>query len=671
MYNFKKIQVVPTQKDFLDIVLSRTQRKTPTVVHPQYKITRIRKFYMRKVKYTQATFHEKLSQILDDFPRLDDIHPFYADLINVLYDKDHYKLALGQINIARNLIDTVGKDYVRLLKYGDSLYRCKQLKRAGMGRMCTITKKLGPSMAYLEHVRQHLSRLPSIDPSTRTLILCGFPNVGKSSFMNKITRADVEVHNYPFTTKSIFCGHTDYRYLRWQVLDTPGILDHPLEDRNVIEMQAITALAHLRAAVLYFLDISETCGYSIEQQVSLFHNISPLFTGKPLVVVFSKLDLKRVDQLTAQQQALLDSLGSSVVKVAASTHTDEGVSTVKQVACDMLLEQRVEAKLRGSKGSDVLQRVHVAVPVPRDNQERPSYVPESVLQQKNQPADMQPPKRITMKQREDMAGGPTEFYFDLREHYDLKVDDWKQDIQPEFIDGHNIADWVDPDVLHKLDELDREEDERIAKLAEQTAEDDGDDSSSLSEDTKAIAERIKHAKHMARDAHRSKLGLNHHIISRTTRISRMTEGAKLVQDLVEKTGVSVEAAQTALEHARTRGRSRSRSIARTSRESDSDTEMMDANQPRGRSTSRTESSVGRSLSVTARGKRARSGSRPPGDVATPEEKLARFKAEKKLRKAQRNMQKTAHVTESDRFVGTAKPRHLYSGKRGIGKTDRR
>lgn len=34
-----------------------------------------------------------------------DIHPFYADLMNVLYDKDHYKLALGQINTARHLID--------------------------------------------------------------------------------------------------------------------------------------------------------------------------------------------------------------------------------------------------------------------------------------------------------------------------------------------------------------------------------------------------------------------------------------------------------------------------------------------------------------------------------------------------------------------------------------
>ena len=105
-----------------------------------------------------------------------------------------------------------------------------------------------------------MSRLPSIDPNARTLLICGFPNVGKSSFINKITRADVEVQPYAFTTKSLYVGHTDYKYLRWQVIDTPGILDHPLEERNTIEMQAITALAHLRAAVLYVIDPSEQCG---------------------------------------------------------------------------------------------------------------------------------------------------------------------------------------------------------------------------------------------------------------------------------------------------------------------------------------------------------------------------------------------------------------------------
>ena len=71
IYNFKKIQVVPKADEFLDIVLSKTQRKTPTVIHKNYKISRIRNFYMRKVKFTQDNFEEKLKQMLEDFPRLE------------------------------------------------------------------------------------------------------------------------------------------------------------------------------------------------------------------------------------------------------------------------------------------------------------------------------------------------------------------------------------------------------------------------------------------------------------------------------------------------------------------------------------------------------------------------------------------------------------------------
>lgn len=81
----------------------------------------------------------------------------------------------------------------------------------------------------------------------------------------------------------------DYKYLRWQVIDTPGVLDKPLEERNTVEMQSITALAHLQCCVLYVVDISEQCGYSIEQQVDLFHSIKPLFHNKPLVVAVNKV----------------------------------------------------------------------------------------------------------------------------------------------------------------------------------------------------------------------------------------------------------------------------------------------------------------------------------------------------------------------------------------------
>jgi nucleolar GTP-binding protein len=140
--------------------------------------------------------------------------------------------------------------------------------------MATVMRRQKDPLAYLEQVRQHISRLPAIDPNTRTLLICGYPNVGKSSFINKVTRADVDVQPYAFTTKSLFIGHLDYKYLRWQVIDTPGILDHPLEEMNTIEMQSITALAHLKSCILYFMDPSEQCGYTIEAQVRFFYLVT-------------------------------------------------------------------------------------------------------------------------------------------------------------------------------------------------------------------------------------------------------------------------------------------------------------------------------------------------------------------------------------------------------------
>ncbi|XP_010554958.1 PREDICTED: nucleolar GTP-binding protein 1-like [Tarenaya hassleriana] len=317
--NLKNITPVPSAKEFIDILLSRTQRQTPTVVHKGSKICVIRGFYIRKVKFTQRNFHEKLSTIIDEFPRIDHDHPLYGDLLHVLYNKEHYKLALGQVNTARNLVTKIGKDYGKLLKYGDSLYRNKSLKVAALGRMCTVIRSISHSLAYLEQVRQHMARLPSIDPNTRTLLVCGYPNVGKSSFLNRVTRANVDVQPYPFTTKSLFVGHTYFKYLRYQVIDTPGILDRPFEDRNIIEMCSITALAHLRAAVLFFLDISGSCGYSIAQQAALFHSVKSLFMNKPLVIVCNKTDLMPMENVSAEDKKLIAEMKAEALKTAIGT----------------------------------------------------------------------------------------------------------------------------------------------------------------------------------------------------------------------------------------------------------------------------------------------------------------------------------------------------------------
>ncbi len=168
------------------------------------------------------------------------------------------------------------------------------------------------------------------------------------------------------------------------MIDTPGILDHPLEERNTIEMQAITALAHLQCCVIYFMDISEQCGYTIEQQLSLFENIKPLFANKPLILTINKIDVKSFDALSEAHQTAINAAvaRAGATMIMMSNLTEEGVSAVKNKACELLLVRRVEQKTSGKRVRDVMNRLTVTMPAPRDQLVRESCVPESVLQQR-------------------------------------------------------------------------------------------------------------------------------------------------------------------------------------------------------------------------------------------------------------------------------------------------
>ncbi|WFC98772.1 Nucleolar GTP-binding protein 1 [Malassezia yamatoensis] len=672
------IAPVPTANDFLDIVLSKTQRKTPTVIHPGFKITRIRSFYMRKVMFTKDAFNEKLQAILNDFPVLE----------------NHYKLALGQINTARHLIEQVAKDYVRLIKFGDSLYRCKQLKRAALGRMATIMRRNKDPLVYLEQVRQHISRLPSIDPSTRTLVICGYPNVGKSSFINKVTRADVDVQPYAFTTKSLFVGHMDYKYLRWQVIDTPGILDHPLEEMNTIEMQAITALAHLRAAVMYFMDLSEQCGYTVEAQVQLFNSIKPLFANKPTFLVINKIDVAKLEDLDDERAGLVRNVlaDGNVHLAEISTFTDEGIMELKQNACETLLATRVEGKVHGPKANAILNRLHVATPQKRDDLERKPYVPQAIADGSRRKFDTNDPsRRRTERDEQEEHGGAGVHNIDLKKNYVLEKDDWKYDTIPEIYQGKNIADFIDPDIMTSLDKLEREEEKLEADGFYDESEEEID---SEEEQLKTIAAGIKHRKDQAKIMAQSKKSLQgraqlpRKLQHRT--LSQMTDTMRAAG--IDPSNIEMRAELLAKAKGLV-GKRKSRddeedhdvSMDEDTEASDDTSDAMSVEENTSQATrKKLRATGGRSLPALPPGKSSTTAStnRVGGPISSragaariparnrQAEGLRDVSQEEKARSLHsmgiRGRNREARAGESDRRIQETKPKWLFAGKRGLG-----
>ncbi|KAI6785110.1 nucleolar GTP-binding protein [Emericellopsis cladophorae] len=653
---WKDIPPVPTQQEFLDIVLSRTQRKLPTQIRAGFKISRIRAFYTRKVKFTQETFSEKFGAILESFPRLQDIHPFHKDLLNTLYDADHFKIALGQLSTAKNLIETISRDYVRLIKYAQSLFQCKQLKRAALGRMATIIKRLKDSLMYLDQVRQHLGRLPSIDPNTRTLLICGYPNVGKSSFLRSVTRADVDVQPYAFTTKSLFVGHFDYKYLRFQAIDTPGILDHPLEEMNTIEMQSITAIAHLRSAIMYFMDLSEQCGYSVKDQIQLFRSIKPLFANKLVFLVINKIDVVRPEDLDIETQEEIQGLlkSNEVELLQLSCNTQEGVQEVKNAACERLIADRVNQKLKagtnasgeiGGRLADVMSRIHVAQPM--GGQTLEPFIPEGLKDRKKY--DKSDPERRRLARDEEVEnGGAGVFSVDMRADWQLANPEWKYDAIPELHNGKNVYDFIDPDIEAKLAALEEEEERLEAEGFYESDEDiDDDEAAEILAKAEQIEEQIALTRNEARMKKRLK---NQAIIPRSLQKKKLSE----LDDALDRRGID-----TADIMDRTRAESR----------------------PRGRSMSRsrlgTEASDAMDLDDNARA-RVRSMSRPASrapiknrrEAGTANEE-SRTNAERIAKLNQRKMNRSARQGEADRHTTASITKHLVVGKRGMGKTNRR
>ena len=271
-----------------DKLLDRAFGSAKKVTHRDKK-----KKTINKIKKVKSIIGNTLKVYVRAFPTLDDLHPFYYELINLLIGIDKLKMALASVEWARKRIASITNYGIREAKKKENY---KEIIKKVYGRVSSIIYEIDASLKFLEEARKKLKEVPSIDTSIKTVIIAGYPNVGKSSLLKLLSSANPEIAPYPFTTKGLILGHiwVEERYDRKkiQVVEAPGLLERPMAKRNEIERQGMIALRHLPDLVIFIIDASMHCGYSIEEQLKLMEEIKKEF-NVAVIVVENKVDISK------------------------------------------------------------------------------------------------------------------------------------------------------------------------------------------------------------------------------------------------------------------------------------------------------------------------------------------------------------------------------------------
>ena len=123
--------------------------------------------------------------------------------------------------------------------------------------------RLKAKLAHLKEETEKRRSRKSTGPSyavkksgNATVALVGFPSVGKSTLLNKITNAESEVGAYDFTTLDVVPGLLEYRGAKIQVLDLPGLIRDASKGRG--RGKEIMSVVRSADLIVLMIDVFET-----------------------------------------------------------------------------------------------------------------------------------------------------------------------------------------------------------------------------------------------------------------------------------------------------------------------------------------------------------------------------------------------------------------------------
>jgi nucleolar GTP-binding protein len=287
---WRSIPTVLYPQEILDKAFGRASKLADLVDDPD-KYHRVRKQMNRMVQSASDVIAKTLTSYVDRWPSLNALTEFDRALVDAAVGCDAYRINLAALQWAAEQSHRIAGEAQRKILRLRDIDGFHKARRHAYGRLSSIINQISPQVLWLGEARDTLRKLPSIDPMEPCIVVAGSPNVGKSAMISALSSGEPQVASYPFTTKQLHLGHFVHRRRSYQMVDTPGLLDRPMTERNQIEKQAIAALEHLGDALVFLVDRSQGSTTPVSEQENLLMEVRGLISQRPIVVVSSKSDL--------------------------------------------------------------------------------------------------------------------------------------------------------------------------------------------------------------------------------------------------------------------------------------------------------------------------------------------------------------------------------------------
>ena len=284
---FQEIKPIETADKYLDIAIKKAKKQTAKLKVRGDRLNKIKTLEIRNTFFVKDELTSRLNKIALSFPKPSELSPFYQKLLEFSIGKSRLEREINKIDLTIRTINQVFSKINLGLKRAKEIEEINRIKKAFIGRIASVIKNI--DYVYLEKARKTLQSFPTIKKKYKQIAIAGFPNVGKTTLLSKLSGSKPEIASYAFTTKGIMVGYTS----NIQLLDIPGTLNR-FNKMNPIEQQAYLVLKLIADKIIYIFDLTEP--YPLEDQIRLYKRIKEL--KKPVIIYLSKTDILKKEKIT-------------------------------------------------------------------------------------------------------------------------------------------------------------------------------------------------------------------------------------------------------------------------------------------------------------------------------------------------------------------------------------